>query len=38
MLSFRLRAAVARFVFDRFDTLRFERFPRFAGIRLSPLP
>jgi hypothetical protein len=30
----RFRVAVARFVFDRFDTFRFVRFPRFAAIRV----
>jgi hypothetical protein len=33
-LSARLRVACARFVFDRFETFRFERFPRFAAIRV----
>lgn len=33
-LSTRLRVACARFVFDRFETFRFERFPRFAAIRV----
>jgi hypothetical protein len=30
--SLRLRAAVVRFAFERFDSFRFERFPRLAGM------
>jgi hypothetical protein len=32
MDSARLRVAVVRFTLERFETLRFERFPRFAGM------
>jgi hypothetical protein len=37
MDSLRFPAAVARFVFERFATLRFERFPLGVGIVFSPL-
>jgi hypothetical protein len=35
-LRLRLRVACARFVFERFETLRFERFPFGVGMSSSP--